>query len=107
MTDRFDEQARDILESHGLLDVPQALQNDIAKALREAAPVWRPIETYPGNGDPVLVRSGKSVGEATYYPDASPYDAGWWWAGTHPTDATDGRVYPTHWQPLPAPPETL
>ncbi len=29
---------------------------------------------------------------------------GWWSANTHWTDAADGQIYPTHYQPMPEPP---
>lgn len=72
---------------------------EIAGALRDAEG-WRPIESAPRD-QPVIVTNGESVGEASYHES----DNGWWWAGYHPTDASDGYVWqPTHWRPLPAPP---
>jgi len=60
---------------------------------------WRAIDSAPHHQD-VIVTNGTSVGEARFHDDA-----GWFWAGAYPTDATDGAVYgATHWQPLPAPP---
>jgi hypothetical protein len=59
---------------------------------------WQPIETAPKDFTSVLVTGDQGfVCEATYNAD---YD-GWWAANTHPTDAYDGQVYPTHWMPLP------
>jgi hypothetical protein len=67
-----------------------------------AAPqvAWMPIDTAPKEGT-CLVCSEGIVGEARYFEE----ERGWWWEGTHPTDATGGDVWnPTHWMPLPAPP---
>lgn len=63
---------------------------------------WQPIATAPEDGTSVIVSNGTSVGEAKYHEDA-----GWYWAGSDPTDYWDGAAYQiTHWQPLPAPPIT-
>lgn len=62
---------------------------------------WRPIETAPKDGSPVLLFStseGQDVGswEVTY-------DAGHEWM-----DAQGYSIYDvTHWQPLPPPPTKL
>lgn len=62
---------------------------------------WQPIETAPKDR-PIIVSNGEAVGEAQYHESAE----GWWWAGYHPTDASDGCVWqPAHWMPLPAPPK--
>lgn len=73
---------------------------------------WRPIETAPKDGTPVLgycqpryVESGK--------PMSFSYQAIIWWRGERYGDSqwkwrlhhSDSAVEPTHWQPLPAPPE--
>ena len=64
---------------------------------------WQPIESAPKDGPPVLIATADGfVGEARYHED----EDGWWWANTHPTDATDGSAErPTHWMPLPDPPK--
>jgi hypothetical protein len=62
---------------------------------------WKPIETAPKDGTSILLSDGKWVGEGYY----SEHSGGTWWeAGSHWTDAHDGQIYPTHWQPLPPPP---
>jgi hypothetical protein len=46
-------------------------------------------------------------GWADPFVTACYYDTeqeGWWTMGHHWTDQADGRQYPTHWMPLPAPP---
>jgi len=67
---------------------------------------WMPIPQdvdvtkAPFDGKHVLVGHDGWTSEARYLA----VDGGWWLAQTYPTDHEDGRVYPTHWQPLPAPP---
>lgn len=72
---------------------------------------WRQIETWESMEiRPMHViaaepcdepRMGRyAIGEAEWHGD----DEGWWWAGNHPTDAHGSRIYPTHWQLLPAEP---
>lgn len=54
----------------------------------------------PFDGAHVLVADETSVSEARYLANSN----GWWLANTDPTDYYDGRIFPTHWQPMPAPP---
>lgn len=67
------------------------------------SPLWLPIETWEAM-DPrpmqVLGAEGAAVGEMCWQGD----DEGWYWAGNHPTDVHGGRIYPTHWTPMPASP---
>lgn len=70
---------------------------------------WQPIETAPKDGSDVLIRCpGDSVHEARWIDwSNSRYDlrhrlTGWYWAGY---DGAVGPVFPTHWRPLPPPPE--
>lgn len=69
-----------------------------------SADLWRPIETYTSD-DPVDVWATKyddpSLGCYQRYVAARLKLDGWWdHTGTRP-------IYPTHWQPLPAPPRQL
>jgi hypothetical protein len=70
---------------------------------RAALPVqqgWQPIETAPIDAQ-VLLCSARDG-----YVIAGCYDADrreWWETNTHWTDAHGDCLYPTHWQPLPAP----
>lgn len=74
---------------------------DIIELMR-ALPAWQPIETHPKDSDPCLIaEAGKWSGEAMFHQDVGE----WWLAGNDPTDAHGAAVYPTHWQPLPSPPE--
>ena len=79
---------------------------------------WQDIETAPKDGRPVLVAlrdfaDGWIVGEAYFNADDSGADPGgqkWWWANQgcsdyYATSIDEGNHPPTHWQPLPAPPE--
>ena len=74
-------------------------------ALRAIAQ-WRPIETAPKDADGILVYApaypNAPVGEACFHEGT-----GWWWVGTAPGDyyADPIQPPPTHWLPLPAPPE--
>ena len=75
----------------------------IGVGIRElSSPNWQPIGTFEGDEAYVLVWDGWNVSEARYHPS----EDGWWLANTHPTDAHDGQVYPTHWMPMPPPPES-
>ena len=60
-------------------------------------PEWRPIETAPKDGVFVLITDGDVV-QIGYYED---HLMAW------RSDAAQCRLWsdPTHWQPLPAPPE--
>ncbi len=60
-------------------------------------PEWRPIETAPKDGVFVLITDGDVV-QIGYYED---HLMAW------RSDADQCRLWsdPTHWQPLPAPPE--
>src|SRR5690606_36037488 len=70
--------------------------------LERALGEWQPIERAPLDRS-VIVSNGEAVGEARYHES----DAGWWWAGYYPTDAADGYIWePTHWRPLPEPPQS-
>lgn len=65
---------------------------------------WRPIDTYRHGTDPadVLVAFDAVVGEARYHEE----EGEWWWAGNDPTDSWGDAIYPTHWQPMPDPPDS-
>ena len=55
---------------------------------------WQPIDTAPKDGRNVLVFDG----------EPEPYIA-WWHLTNAEWRASDGAVSPTHWHPLPPPPE--
>lgn len=58
-------------------------------------------DQQPFDGGHYLVADDVAVSEARYHPD----NRGWWVANTDPTDYHDGQIFPTHWQPMPAPPK--
>ena len=76
---------------------------------------WQPIETAPKDNTAVIIavptehKDGFIVGEAYFNPEQG---GDWWWAGTSSGDYYAGPIIemnfwnPTHWQPLPPPPET-
>lgn len=71
---------------------------------------WQPIETAPKDGAPVIISVAGFVGEAAYRAEGS-HEGAWWWAnegpGDYHADSIDSRHgEPTHWMPLPDPPET-
>ncbi len=80
------------------------------KAAPEAGtrPAWQPIETAPKDVPILIAVRGKNklpglVGEASY----STEEEGWFWAQENAFDhsALTSNWTPTHWMPLPQPPE--
>jgi hypothetical protein len=66
---------------------------------------WRPIESAPKDGTPVLVVENidgrQVVGEAYCCHD----DESFYWAQESPHDYPEpDKIFPTHWMPLPSPP---
>lgn len=77
---------------------------------------WQSIETAPKDGSCILVWSRTWAGEvnrpeedngscyvAFYTNGKSDYHGEWWYV--HGGDAHASWVQPTHWMPLPTPPE--
>lgn len=80
--------------------------NWIAAALAEPATIpavkWQPIESAPKDGTRVLLRAEGGITEGHY-------DSHFWksWLGCHDRQKVYASVHkPTHWMPLPAPPES-
>ncbi len=72
---------------------------------------WRPIETAPKDGTPVLVWDESMGSNKRDGCDDRRYAIGYvrcGWATPHGTwgNRNNSHCSPTHWQPLPAPPET-
>jgi hypothetical protein len=68
---------------------------------------WMTIDSAPKDRTPVIVWwDDRTVGEARYIPEGDAHDYGWWWANTDPGDYFSERLSPepSHWMPLPAPP---
>lgn len=93
-------EAQRILHSDGILP---AIRDELARARKSA---WRPIETAPKDGTPIIVcGDGKE-----YHPRSC-----WWswafecWVVREDIDAGKATFiqgqYLTHWQPLPEPPQ--
>jgi len=87
-------------------------------ALRAAAKVrgdgWRPIESAPKDGSFILVYrplAGKSNDPVVALKRGVDYNNHCWECtvpeGKEPLNYTDGSCFPTHWMPLPTPPEEL
>lgn len=63
---------------------------------------WRAIDTHPGDSDPVI-GGGPDWANEVYYETERGHE-GWYLAGSHWTDTHEGQCWPTHYQPMPAPP---
>lgn len=70
---------------------------------------WKLIDTID-KGSP---HEGGCLGAVVVHNQAKPRyvvgemhltEDGWYWANNDSTDHWGDRIYPTHWQPLPAPP---
>lgn len=99
-----------------LSDVGRLLAQSLKREREGMA--WRPIETAPKDGTTVLVY----VPGETLYPTAASYDSreyfakeygdpeympeGWRWENGYPGDFHEEVIDPTHWLPLPSPPES-
>lgn len=103
------------LTDYSKADEPDfAIYMAIAKALlaERQRDRWMPIETAPEDGSDIIVYnpSGEGIiGEAYYWNDNGR--GGWWWAGTYEGEHMEEpmhirNAWPTHWQPLPAPPSS-
>jgi len=74
-----------------------------ASMLAAAPPVdgWQPIETHDGSNSYVLIAEPTGfVCMARLLDDGQ----GWWERNNDPTDHWGGECDPTHWMPLPQPP---
>lgn len=77
---------------------------------------WRPIDTAPRDGTMILCWSTIWAGEISnpdereglayvaYYASGKSDYLGEWW-NVHGGDAYSAWIQPTHWMPLPTPPE--
>jgi hypothetical protein len=61
---------------------------------------WEPIDTAPHDGTHIVLSDGEVVTVGRYLENGR-----WFGANADPTDYWDGELYPTHWMPLPTPPE--
>ena len=74
--------------------LPEAL--DEIERLRALVPVWRPIETAPKTGGPILVF-------VKYSNNVTSVSESYWDYRGHWNGYRMNK--PTHWMPMPAPPE--
>lgn len=102
--------------------VTNATAANVYAAMVSAAPpapqaeAWRDIASAPRDRTDIIVavpsdaRGAPIIGTAYFDPDA-PDGGSWWWCGTSRQDYFDSSIEdgndgpPTHWQPLPAPPQ--
>jgi hypothetical protein len=70
---------------------------------------WKPIETAPKDESTVIVYCQVSEMVGTAYFDVrliqGIYKWAWYWCWSDPDEESD--CYPTHWMPLPSPPDAL
>lgn len=71
---------------------------------------WQPIETAPRDGSDILVYCGPLDpiwGIASWYRDNPDVPAGLpeGWMMWHQATEDQRHTWPTHWRPLPSPPE--
>jgi hypothetical protein len=69
---------------------------------------WQPIETAPRDGSEIILGSAYGGVFAGFWSDVPNYwgNFGWFEESDRAVcDATRKPYKPTHWQPLPAPPE--
>lgn len=70
---------------------------------------WQPIETAPKDYTEILLwQPNSNVYTGRYFSDGlrlryGMFGEGWYWAGY--SEKPTGPVQPTHWMPLPAPPQ--
>jgi hypothetical protein len=86
-------------------DCLRLVSETLAAQAVEKVAGWRPIESAPKDGTPVLVVENidgrQVVGEAYCCHD----DESFYWAQESPHDYPEpDKIFPTHWMPLPSPP---
>jgi hypothetical protein len=68
--------------------------------------VWQPIETLADPTEPCEMLGAIRLSDGRYAVGEMHWTSGgWYWAGNDPTDSWGGRIEPTHWMPMPDPPE--
>ena len=78
--------------AEGALELLPAALDEIERLTR-----WRAIETAPTDTWALVFCPNKHRGSVSHQTVAFSIDDDWW--------DSDSRVYPTHWLPLPEPPE--
>lgn len=83
-------EANDAEDAYDMLDIALAMDRVTGRKPPEPASLWRPIATAPRDGTAIVVGRPKRPSGESYW------DGTCWYAATYE---------PTHWQPLPSPPE--
>lgn len=82
--------SKEWLEAHGTFVMPLGVR-DIEYLRADLFPQWQPIETAPRDGTEILgYREGLGTWIVNWDPDEQDFSPGW---------------TPTHWMPLPEPPD--
>lgn len=106
-----DEQFKDDLILHGLLEQVSRQNDPIIRALTiasnladnmDAIPVWRDIESAP-HGEWIIITGGSVRSFLFKLAIQACWNANGWWQTLSGNRVTG----PTHWQPLPSPDNTL
>ena len=82
-----------------------------ARAAQPAVAQWQPIASAPKNGTVVIVgrhmdEFGFIRGYARFDGSPTAYVSGWISTGFDPVMSNFGLAHPTHWMPLPNPPNS-
>lgn len=118
------EVARQFIPVDGVAQQVALLQVAIIEAIKKhsassplVADLWQPIETAPKDGTAILLTNGKDVAEGHWFFEeggtTEHRDLDGRYIGQTESDGYDGwmdwdggmQPDPTHWMPLPAPPE--
>lgn len=65
---------------------------------------WQLIETAPRDGTSILLWDGRSVFEGGWFDSWYGDESGACWMAANLDEEYGAAVFPTHWQPLPPPP---
>lgn len=90
----------DNIERRLIIEIPADLRDEIAAFLeRTSEGGWRPIESAPRDGTEVLLFWPRKHSEKPIIISGQNTTGNQWWS------RRVGSLTPTHWQPLPPPPE--
>jgi len=86
------------LDAHGCMVGVSRQAVDEAIAIIEAELGWQPIEAAPKDGSSIVLYDPRHTNPVIGYWFSANESRGWWVFATL-------VIHPTHWRPLPAPPE--